>query len=229
MGSIHVAELDTPESFVIKHIARKIGLNVRVGKAVYNDDTKEWRVPLKAIVPSILKLDDNQYRTFTYRFENLGEAVVFKEKGFQLVDFPKADSIEDNLKIQFGDMTQKIESKLLQVGKQRWGRLSLVKVFLRPLYSIIYTILKDKQMDYSLIHDNKHEQYLRLLIDQEFLEINPYNKNLIRPTNILTGLVNAVTEREKHYDVQSSVEEIVGIVFANAYKFIHDTMKNRAP
>jgi len=229
LGSIFVNELDTPEAFVIKHIARKIGLNIRVGKAIFNHETKEWSVPLKAIVPTILQLNDFQNRTFTYRFENIGDAIVVKDKEFQLIDFPKSDDIEENLKIQFEDITQKIESKLLKVGKQKWGRLSLVKVFLRPLYNIINAIIKDGYMPFSIIKENRQEEYFNLLKRQDFVEFDPNDDHFIRPTNILTGLHKEITIKDNRFDTNLLAEEVVGIVFSNEYRFIHSKMKNRTP
>jgi hypothetical protein len=232
MGHIVIRELDTPEAAVMKYIARNIGLNVRAGDASFNSMTGEWSVPLRALVPSRVKIGDFDYKTFIYKFENLGNAIVKKENNkFKILEFPKAAEIDDSLRLQFSDLTAKMEKKLLEVGEDRWGQLSLIAVFLRPLYKIINTLLTDGSVHKSLIEKNNQLDYLNLLLNQEFAEYdkNFLNDMIVKPSNLLTRLNQKVLQETNRYDPNHVAQEVVGIVFSREYERIHVEMKNRVP
>jgi len=233
MGQITLNELETPEACVMKYIVRKIGLNIRIGSPNFNTSTNEWLIPLKALVPSILKLGDSDYKTFIYRFEDLGNATVVKEDNhYKLIDFPKAHDIDDKLLIQFSDLTSKMEKKLLKIGEPKWGRLTLIQVFLRPLYNIINTLLSEGSMSTNMIEENKQKEYLDLLVKQDIVKLSSVeraNERSILPSNLLTKIHENMMHISRRLDTNIVAEEIVGMIFSREYDYIHDSMNNRAP
>jgi hypothetical protein len=230
MGQIIVKELDTPEAAIMKYIARNVGLNIRAGRSTHDKYTDEWTIPLKALVPSRVRLSDTEYKTFVYRFEELGNAIVKKDGGkFKIIEFPRALEIDNSLRLQFSDITEKLERKLLEVGEKSWGHLSLIEVFLRPLYKIINTLLADGSIHRSILEKSSHTDYLNLLINQEFAEYDANNNMIIRPTNLLTKMNENNTRQTKRTDPNYVAQEVVGMVFSKEYEYIHETMKNRVP
>jgi hypothetical protein len=231
MGKIVYNELDTPEAFVSRHIAKFIGLNVRHGAATYNADSKEWVIPLRAIVPSRVRFDDSGSKTFLYRFNDLGTAIITKVNDkYEVVSFPASLQIDEELRMRFGNITEKIEKTLLEIGNYRWGKLGFIYQFLRPLFNIIYGLTRDGRVARADIELPKQEPYLNLLTRMGLAEINSANENAwLKPTELFTGFSQDFAENNHTLDPHTIARGLLGMVFAKEYHTIREDTHIRVP
>lgn len=231
MGKIVYNELNTPEAFVSKYIAKWIGLNVRHGKATYNPDTKEWNIPLKAIVPSRVTFSETESKTFLYHFEDIGSAIVTKvDDKYDMVSFPPSLQIDEGLRMRFADLTEKMEKTLLEIGDYRWGKLGFVYQFLRPLFNIIYGLANNGRVSRNDLEIPRHEPYLSVLKKMELVEVNESNESAwLKPTDLFTRFAQHVTEKNQTTDPHTVAQGLLGIVFAKEYHTIREDTHIRVP
>ncbi|MGI0006614.1 MAG: hypothetical protein ACREAR_01300, partial [Nitrosotalea sp.] len=167
MPSIQVEELSTPEAYVMRRIVQDVGLNIRPEKAIFDERTRIWTVPLKALVPSqIMSSDKQTIRTFLYRFENIGNAKLQKDGDYyKFVEFPKVSDIDNSLHLQWYDLTEKVEQEILKVGESIWGELVYVQMLLRPMYTIIGETITNNKFPVLEVKSNpqqlKHLEFLK--------------------------------------------------------------------
>lgn len=222
MHQIHVEELSTPEAFVMRRIITSVGLNIRPEKAIFDDKTRIWTVPLKAIIPSQVVSKSNTIRTFLYRFENIGNVKLTKEDNdFKFIEFPKVSIIDDELHSQWYDLTQKVEQEILRSGESIWGELTYLKMLLRPMYTIIGEMITDHKLYLDELKTNtqllRYVEFLRL---KEYLDFNEDNQ-----TYAASKLLTMISEKlyKKFNDEALGfivTSRIVGGIFAKFYREI---------
>jgi hypothetical protein len=120
-----------------------------------------------------------------------------------------------------------MEKILLEVGQSKWGYLSYVEMFLRPLYNIINNMLENGFVHPLTIKQNNLEEYLKILNNQGFVKFE--NDALVKPSNLLTMVSQNLVGKIKRNEPNLVAKEIVGIVFSKEYEYIHTHMNNRVP
>ena len=228
---IKIKELSTPESFVMKKIITSIGLNIRPQKATFNDQTRIWTVPLKAIVPSQVTSKDNTIRTFLYRFEDIGSVKLQKDgDDYKILEFPKTENIDDVLHSQWYDLTHKVEQEILQIGESIWGELTYVRMLLRPMYTIIGEMITDHKLFHSELKNNPQQlKHIEFLKSKEYLEFNSDN-GAYTASKYLTRMAE---EWYKKYNDDALgfivTSKLVGSIFSKHYKEIKYGLGVHAP
>lgn len=229
--TIRVKELSTPEAFVMRRIITSVGLNIRPEKAIYDNKTRIWTVPLKAIVPSQVTSQNNTMRTFLYRFENLGSVKLQKEgEDYKVIEFPKVGIIDESLHSQWYDLTAKVEKEILGIGEPIWGELTYVRMLLRPMYTIIGQMITDHKLSLSELKKNPQQlKHVEFLKSREYLEFNE-EKESYTASNSLTLMAE---KWYKKYDDDALafivISKVVGSIFAKYYRDIKYQLGAHSP
>jgi len=232
MGQIQVKELNTPESLVMKRIAQSIGLNLRPEKSVFDSISNTWTVPIKAIIPSQVTAQDKPIKTFLYRFNNIAKAKLTKiDNEFRFTDFPKSSVIENDLYAHWTDLTYKLTQEILKAGEPVWGQLTYIRMFLRPLYSIILHTLTNRKLTFHDLEQQDQRRYIQFLLNRGYLE-EDVQEGIYKASNQLTVLQQHLYEKYKDQSVLSDffvTGQIIGIIFAKYYTEIKSELHAYAP
>lgn len=224
MSVVRMSELLTPESVAMKYICQRLGLNLRPGKAIFDKNARTWQVPLRAIVPSKVSRRDGLTKTFNYTF---GVGQLTLDEKLRIRQRMGAQDLEDEILKQWNDLNEIIQREILQYAKGRWGKLTFVQTFLRPVYTLVVAFLDRKKVDVSNF-GIEAQKWIDLLQGAGFIE--PVDGDMFRTTNILTGLHQRLLENGEHGASNFEVAQIVaGTLFANEYQRIREEFRINAP
>jgi len=213
---VTISELQNIEAVAMKYIVQNLGCNIRPLKALSEKDGS-LRVPLQAIVPRQVTKRDHETKVFIYNLEDIGSLHYRKtENKFNLISSITAKDIEIEISNRFKILTESIEKEILIEGKANWGKLSWIKTFLSPLYTIVINLAStSKPISIDSLRTADIWKYAKLLINEHYAQIDSERPNQIIPTNKLTMASEEYYKSNKH--IHNLAEEIVGGVFANNY------------
>jgi hypothetical protein len=222
---ITITELQNIEAVAMKYTIQNLGCNIRPRKALLEKEGL-LKVPLQAIVPRQVTKRDRETKIFVYHLDNVGHLLYEKiDNKFVLISSITAGTIEREITQRFANLTESIEREILKEGKTNWGKLSWIKTFLRPLYSIVIDLVTSPNrisVDSLARADDsagraRHWRYARLLIDEGYAQVDRKTPEQIIPTNKLTMAYEQYYRARKNGLIHNFAEIIVGGVFANRY------------
>ena len=225
---ITITELQDVEAVAMKYAVQNLGSNIRPRKALPEEEGL-LKVPLQAIVPRRVTKRDRETKVFIYYLDNVGHILYEKrDNTFELVSATPASGIESEITKRFSDLTETIEREILKEGKTNWGKLSWIQTFLRPMYSIIISLVSSPTpIPVDSLHQDDYWKHAKLLIEEGYVEVDEERPNQLISTNKLT------MASEQHYQtnkvIHSLAEEIVGGIFANRYAEIKKDLRINSP
>jgi len=232
MTTIAIEEIQSPEAFVMCRLARRIGVNIRPGEAVYDKERLLWKVPLRAVVTSQVAPKDRPSKRFVYDFKNIAEALVEQDGDqYHMRHFPNAEFLEDYLVREFDTLTEKIENVILSYDNEVWGQFTYVRTFLRPVYDIVTNALTERKLSLDFIEQTgKHSgHYVQMLLDMGLLEIDENQPRQVRASNELTRLHERVYRFDTKFDVFNVASAVAGRIFSSQYRRIRNEFKIYSP
>lgn len=231
--TIVMPELDTLKSITQKYLIEKIGINLRPTEPYYDEKENLWIVPCKAIIPNYISNKGEEGKTFLYTFESVCEIVFKKEQeNFILIDFPSSNEIEIDLSKRMISLTHQVEKELLICGQNSWGKLTLLKQYLSPLYSMISYLLDIGEIPFNIIKlekNIKYKKYVDILINSKYMRIANDDKKLFVEGNRLIKLKEKYYEKKSKSEYMSIVENIVGQIFVENADYIKNNMGIKPP
>lgn len=228
---ITISELQNVEAVAMKYIAQSLGLNIRPRKAHFVEEEELWKVPLQAIVPRRVTKRDRETKVFIYYLDDVGR-LLYKQTNetFVLTSPPSSSEIESEITQRFSNLTECIEKEILKEGQTNWGKLTWIRNFLRPIYSIVISILLEKKMPIDALAKEDHWKFAKLLIEEEYIEIDKERPSYLKPTNKLTLTWEELYRGEKSpHGLFTIAELVVGKVFANRYDEIKTDLHINPP
>lgn len=227
--SIKIPMLKTPEAFVMKYVASKIGFNVRPSKTVYNEKNDTYIVTLEAIIPSLVKLDGDATKTFVYTFENVAEAIVQGDKyDYDFIKRPKAPDLDISLMKKFDNLTEGLQKEILEFGEESWGKLTDVRYWLNPIRGIIVRCLT--KGDFKVEKSSpKYKQYFEFLHNAGWVRYERGLKPRVMPSNRLLELHKQYASANRMLDVSKIVDIVTGNLYAKHFYEIRDELRIFGP
>jgi hypothetical protein len=225
---ITITELQNIEAVAMKYIVKYLGFNIRPRKALLDEEGR-LKVPLQAVVPRRVTKRDSETKVFVYHLDNVGH-LLYKEIGnkFELVSGISAREVEGEITQRFTNLTETIEREILKEGKTNWGKLSWIKTFLRPLYSIVIDLIaKPNPISVDSLDEIGHWDYARLLINEGYAELDRDRPKYLVPTNKLKIAYESYYRKNKL--LHDFTEVIVGVVFSNNYMEIKKELRINSP
>jgi len=229
MKSITLPIHRSPENFVRRYLANRIGNNIRVDKTRQNKNGT-WTVSLKAIVPSYVKLKNNSFKTFVYVFDDVSSATVKYEKyDYDFIDKPKAVDLDLVLMRKLDKLTANIQQEILDYGKFSWGKLSAVKYWLGSLHGIIIRCLKENNFHKSRFTD-RYDRYFDFLKSAGWINYEGDEKTQIVASNNLLKLHELLISKNQipENDLDSLAEAVISSIYAKNFVQIRDELKIHA-
>ena len=228
---ITINELQNVEAVTMKYIAQNLGLNIRPRKAHFVEEEGLWKVLLQAIVPRRVTKRDRETKVFIYYLDDVGHLLYKKtDKTFTMVSSPSSSEIEGEIAQRFSNLTERIEREVLKEGQMNWGKLSWIRTFLRPMYSIVINILSRKKMPIEALVKQDQWKFAKLLIEEDYVKIDEERPSYLIPTNKLTGTWEQLYRREKLTSSGFTIAElVVGKVFASRYDEIKTDLHINPP
>jgi hypothetical protein len=222
MTALRIREVSTPRSVAMKYICKRLGLNLRPGEATLDKETRTWSVPIKAVIPSKVSRREGQSTTFFYTF-NVGNLTL--DMDLHITKRLGAVELDDAILSQWNDLNQVIQKEILQYARERWGKLTFVRTFLRPIYTLVIAVLDQKQASVSDFGVDS-EKWFELLRTSGYIE--PMGDREFKPTNLLNGLQERIGLGVGHSDFDVA-DLVAGNIFANQYDVISDKLRIHAP
>jgi hypothetical protein len=222
-----ITELQDIEAVAMKYVVQHLGFNIRPCKALLEDEGL-FKIPLQAIVPRRVTKRDSETKIFVYHLDNVGH-LLYKKTGneFEFMSGITAKDIEREITQRFANLTESIEREILKEGKANWGKLSWIQTFLRPLYSIVINLVLSPPISLDTLDRDNYWRYARLLINEDYAQIDKERPHQLIPTNKLT-MASEQNYRE-HNPVHNLAEKVVGGVFANRYGEIKKDLRINSP
>ena len=222
MSIVRMNELETPESVAMKYICKRLGLNLRPGKAIFEKEVRSWSVPIKAVVPSKVSRREGPSKTFFYTFD-VGNLRLDEE--YHIVQKIGAQVLDDAILSQWNDLNEVIQKEILQYARERWGKLTFVRTFLRPVYTLVIAFLDRKQLPVTEFGLDS-QKYFDLLKISGYIEATGDNE--YKSTNLLNGLEEKMVLAGGQSDFEVA-DLVAGNIFANEYDRIRDDLRIHAP
>jgi len=228
---ITIRELQNVEAIAMKYIAQNLGLNIRPHKAHFVEEEGLWKVPLQAIVPRRVTKKDRETKVFIYHLDNIGHLLYEKtDKTFVLTSPSSSSEIEREIAQRFSNLAERIEREVLKEGQTNWGKLTWIKNFLHPMYSIVVNILPQKKISVDALVKEGHWKFAELLIEEEYIKIDKERPGCLIPTNKLTRTWEELYRKEMMPSgLLTIAERVVGKVFANQYNRIKTDLHINTP
>jgi hypothetical protein len=229
--TIVLPEINTLKSQSVKYIVEKIGINIRPLEPYYVEKEDVWKIPCKAIIPNYVRNREEEGKTFLYTFDNICE-LVYKQinNEYKLINSPSANEIEINLSRKLVDLTYLVERELLKCGKNSWGKLTLIKQYLSPLYSMVTFLIDEGELPKYLIKTNKKlNKYTQLLIFSDYMKIDNSNSDAFIESNKLIKLKERIFESDHKYSPMALTENIIGQIYSENYDVIKYDMNITSP
>lgn len=221
--------LKTPESFVMKYVANKIGFNVRPSKTEYNEKNNTYIVTLEAIIPSLVKLNGDATKTFVYTFENVAEAIVKGDKyDFDFIKRPKAPELDISLMRKFDNLTEGLQKEILEFGEGSWGKLTDIRYWLNPLRSIIIRCLTKGDFKVEKASP-KYKQYFEFLHYAGWVRYEHGMKSRVMPSNKLLAYHEQYVSESKMFEVSKIADKVIGNLYAKHFYKIRDELRIFGP
>jgi len=220
---VRMNELLTPESVAMKYICKRLGLNIRPEKAVHDEKEGTWVVPLRALVPSRVTQREGTSKTFVYAF---GVGTLKLDENLRVIEKMGAQELEDKILSQWNDLNDVIQKEILRYAKESWGKLTFVRIFLRPIYTLVIALLDRKQLKSSEVGPDS-QKWLDLLRATGYVE--PVKEDTFKTTNLLTGLSEECYRKgivRSNFDV---ADVVAGHLFASEYEQLRDEFRIHAP
>ena len=226
MSTVKIPILKSPEAFVAKYMANKIGFNIRTSDAIYDDKNNTYRVKLKAIIPSLVKLGNKASKTFVYTFDDIGEAVVkYEDYDFDFISKPKASELDVSLLKEFDSITSEIQKIILDYGKDSWSKLTNVRYWMNPIKSIIVRCLKEGDFYAGQNVSPKYIRYFSFLESAGWIKYEGGSNPHVSVTNKLTMLDETMSTDNNKRDVAEIADKVIGDLCSKYYYEIRDELR----
>jgi hypothetical protein len=222
MTAVRIREVMTARSVAMKYICKHLGLNLRPGEAILDEETRTWSVPIKAVIPSKVSRREGQSTTFFYTF-NVGDLTL--DKDLRIIKKLGAQELDDAIFSQWNDLNEVIQKEILQYAREKWGKLTFVRTFLRPIYTLIIGILDQKRASVPEFGLDS-EKWFDLLTISGYIE--PMGDQEFKPTNLLNALEEKIGLGAGYSDFDVA-DLVAGNIFANQYDAISDKLRIHAP
>jgi len=222
MSVVRIQEIENPKSVAMKYICKRLGLNLRPSEPVFEKENRVWSVPIKAVVPSKVSRRDGLSKTFYYTF-NVGDLKLDEE--FHIIQKLGAQELDEIIFSQWKDLNEVIQKEILQYARGRWGKLTHVRTFLRPIYTLVIAFLDRKRVRVSEFGDES-KKWFELLRASGYIE--PAGDDEFKSSNILNGLDESLTLEGNQSDFDVA-DLVAGNVYATEFDRIRDDFKIHAP
>jgi hypothetical protein len=222
MSVVRIQEIENPKSVVMKYICKRLGLNLRPGEPVFHEEDRVWSVPIKAVVPSKVSRRDGFSKTFYYTF-NVGDFKLDEE--YHIIQKPGALQLDEMLFSQWNDLNEVIQKEILQYARERWGKLTHVRTFLRPVYTIVIAFLDRKRVGVSEFGYESKKWF-------ELLELSGYIESITDDEFKSTNMLNALDQKLSQEGSQSDFDVadlVAGNIYATDFQRIRDDFHIHAP
>jgi hypothetical protein len=226
-NTITITELQDIEAVAMKYAVQNLGCNIRPRKAL-SEKEGLLKVPLQAIVPRQVTKRDRETKVFVYRLDNVGHLLYKKiDDKFEFASGSTASVIEGEITQRFANLTETIEREILKEGKSNWGKLSWIKTFLFPLYSIVINLVSSPPILLESLDRDGYQKYVGLLKNEGYAQVDKERPNQLIPTNKLTMAAEELYRTNR--SIHNLAEEIVGGIFANRYSEIKKDLRINSP
>ena len=215
--------------FVKKYLATRIGFNVMVGNVIENKN-KTWTVSLNAVIPSFVKLNDAPSKTFSYIFDNVGQAVLkYDDHNYNFIKTPNAKDIDLILMKKIDILTSQVQQEILDYGKFRWGKLSSVRYWMGSIHGIVSRCLRESSFSSDGV-PKKYTKYFEFLRSNNWIRIEGRNSpQIVASDNLVKLHESLLNDCLVKDDVFSITDAVIGHIFAKHYIQIRDELKICAP
>lgn len=222
MSIVRISEFETPKSVAMKYICKRLGLNLRPGEPVFDKESQSWSVPIKAVVPSKVSRREGPTKTFYYTF-NVGNLRLDGDN--HIIERIGAQELDDAIFSQWNDLNEVIQKEILQYARERWGKLTHVRTFLRPIYTLVIALLDRKRVVVSEFGPDS-QKWFDLLKISGFIE--SMGGDEFKPTNLLNALDEKLSLRGSQSDFDVA-DLVAGNLFATEFNRIRDEFRIHAP
>jgi hypothetical protein len=228
--TIVLPERDTLRAQAMKYVVDKIGFNVQPEEPKYDKEEELWRVDCKVSLSNYITNKGKEGKKFVYHFYNVGELLYKEIKGdYILINQVFKSDIEREVLNRYTSLTKEMEKELLLIGSNSWGKLTLVKYYLSPLYAMISNLLDKGYITLSEIRSKKNYKFFKLLLNSGYLNIEESNKTSYIMSNKFEKLKEKQYELINNLDIFGITEGIVGRIFGEHYEIIKDDFGIRPP
>jgi hypothetical protein len=177
---------------------------------------------IKAVIPSKVSQREGRSKTFFYTF-NVGSLEL--DEDYHITKRLGAQELDDAILSQWNDLNEVIQKEILQYAREKWGKLTFVRTFLRPIYTLAIAILDRKRVAVSEFGVDS-QKWFDLMKISGYIE--PVGDNEFKPTNVLNALDEKIGLEggQSDFDV---ADLVAGNIYANEYDFISDELRIHAP
>lgn len=228
-STITINELQNVEAVAMKYTAHNLGFNIRPRKAQVLEKEGNLKVPLQAIIPRRVTKRGRESKVFVYRLEDVGYLLYKKiDKTYKLVSGVSAVDIDDEITQRFSKLTESVEREILKEGRKNWGKLSWIKTFLNPVYTMVEALVTSPEpISIDAIHEENKWKYAKLLVKENYAEVEGERPKYLVKTNKLT--IKSETVYKEGGSNHIVAEQVAGIVFANRYNEIKTELSINMP
>jgi len=227
---IVLPERDTLRAQAMRHVVDKLGFNVQPEEPKYDKEEEIWRVNCKVCVSNYITNKGEEGKKFVYHFYNVGELLYKEIEGdYFLINKIFKSDIEREVSNRYISLTKEIEKELLLIGSNSWGKLTLVKYYLSPLYAMISNLLDKGYITLSEISSERNNKFFKLLLNSGYLNIEESDKTSYIMSNKFEKLKEKQFDLINNFDIFETTEGIVGRIFGEHYEIIKDDFRIRPP
>jgi len=227
---ISLPEKESLKSQATKYLVEKIGYNIRPNEPQYFEEENQWVVECRATISNYISNIGSEGKQFIYNFDNVAKLIFQDVDGdFRIIKRPKKSDIERTIYEKYLTLTHRIERELLIAGRNSWGKLTLVKYFLSPLYSMITNLFDKGHISIDEITTGQNYKFFRLLLSEGYIIVDPDNENIFVSSNKLTNFLEDQYAEYENTSLFSATENAVGIIFGNNYNTIKYDFGIRPP
>ncbi len=226
--TITVPERKTLRSSTAKYLANRIGFNVKPDEPYFVENDNLWIVKCKAYLTNYVTNLNQEGKQFTYTFENIGQFVYAVEgEKLRLLSKPLKTEIDKEITDRYVNLSKEIEKQLLISGSNSWGKLTLVRHFLSPLYNMVSELLNRGYLSFNEITSEQNYKFFRLLLHAGYISMQSDAEDIFIKSNKLIRL--SESQIDSSSNLYGQVENVVGVVFGNYYDTIKYDIGIRPP
>jgi len=222
--TIYVKKLDNPHRVAYNRILKHYGAGCYPGEPQERDDY--WCVPIEAFTPSrVVDEKTSRERILTFHLHNVGELLI-KKSTMAIEKAPSLRSIGKNILECRAEIRKIVEKDLIRVLgdpklKIRFGVMKFAVFGLQPIYRTDNNLLLEKYPTRSNLEEIglHYLDQVNLIVDLGYAKYTNEQPSRLVPTNKLLELYRRTGE------VIESAEAMLGIVLANHYDYLLQTMR----
>jgi len=222
--TIYVKKLDNPYRVAYHRILKHYGAGCYPGEPQERDD--HWCVPIEAYAPSrVIDEKTGRERILTFYLRNVGELWI-KKSTMAIKKAPSLRSVGKKILERRGEIRKIVENDLIRVLgdpelKIRFGVMKFAVFGLQPIYRTVNNLLLEKyptRVDLEEIGIHYLDQ-VNLIVSLGYARYTDEHPSRLVPTNKLFELYRRTG------DVIGTAEAMLGIVLANYYDYLLQTMR----